>query len=265
MKHSTILALVIIISSSGHAKELCKVKRVESTGTLNIYPIYKTSVSYTFDSYERKALSQVRWDYDRDATSICANKVLAENPNAKIEIIGPNMPDLEFTVKGGLKKGPMMVYSEQGGQFHGNTDLIPVDYQLKSEIISSIKKKEALISHSSDLKFEIEEIRRDVVGEFNCSKGSSKKGILALHSRLSDLLAKIKTFNPTQRVDSESVLENFLGTCVEIKDGESKDFKGLARKVSLLDSKLPIYGDTISYSTEIISPIENVESSYMEF
>lgn len=265
MKNSTILAAIMMIICSVNAEAACKVKKVQSTGTISVYPIYTTSVNYTFDQYLKNAFSQVRWDYDRDATSLCVNKILSEDANAKIEILGPDMPTFEFTVKGGLKAGPMMFYAEQGGQFHGNTDLIPVDYKMKNELIKSINKKENLISVSTDLRFHIEGVKRDVISEFNCSKGSLKSGIVPLHSRFTQLMAMVKSFTSSQQVDTDSILGNFIENCVEIKEGEIRDFKGLGRKVSLRDSKLPIFGKQIYYSTELVSPVQSVELTYIEF
>lgn len=259
------LALVCLFSVRSYSQSVCKYKAVESTGKTLVYPVYHTLVNYLFDDYAKTALAQVSWEYNSDATSKCFKEFEANNTGAKIEIPELDFPSLDAEVLKGLKKSPLNVLSEPGGQFHASTDMINVDYNAKAEIINAIKSKKNLVKIHGQLKFQVEKIKRDVVAEFDCSKNGSSNGVVALHSRLNDLILKLNASTSNQKINRDTVLEDFMGTCLELSEAESRDFKGLSRKVKLLSGKLPLYGNQIVYEQELASPIQSVESTYIEY
>lgn len=245
----------------------CDFKQIESTGTIYVVPIYKGQVLYYFEDAEKKAMAHVQWNYDADATGACYRKAESEFTGKIVTIPAMNGPEFEIEVFKGLKKERMQMFLEPGSQYHGNTELIPVDYRSKSEILRSIKDKKELVTFSSGLSFNYEKKERKTVGEINCSWKGELFGVTALHKRLGEVMKLIQARAANEKINRDEILERFMGSCVELHDLEVTTMEGLAlaRRVKLTKGKIPLEGETIVKGTEKIPAYSVFESSYIEY
>jgi hypothetical protein len=260
-----VITFFCIIAFNSNVKSECHYKFIESKGVTFVAPIYSSTVLYYFDDYEKNAMAQVQWAFDEDATSQCMKVYESQHPEIRLAIPELDFPTLDIEVFQGLKRVSLNVLSQAGGKFHGQTDFIPVNYGAKSELITAIKEKKELITFYGELKVLYEEEKKDVIAKFHCRKDEQKSGVMALHGRLTDLILKINSFNSNEKVNRDSVLEDFLGACVEFKEEESESLVAFARKVNLTNGKIPIYGFVKGYVKESLAPSQASQTSYVEF
>lgn len=264
MKNIFIIILTLI-SFNSFAQSGCSYKHINSTGITIAVPVYTANVLYYFDDFEKKAMAQVQWAFDEDATSLCLKEFKATRPTAKIMLPEMDFPSLEVEVAHGLKRASLSILTEASGQYHGQTDFIPVNYRAKAEIVSSIKDKKLLVSVQGKMKYQYESIQKEVVAEFDCTKNAQDRGVVAFHRRLGELISKITKFNTDEKVVRDDVLEDFLGTCVEFEDSDSENFVGLSRKAKLVKAKLPVHGFVRSYQKESMDAFQASVATYIEF
>jgi hypothetical protein len=259
-----LIVFLSLISFRAFSQKDCNFKTIDSTGVTLILPSYNAKVIYFFDDHEKKAMAQVQWAFDEVATSLCMKKYEESHPGVKIEFPEFDFPEIDVEVFQGLQRVSLSVVAAAGELFHGQTDFITVNYNSKNEIIAAVKEKKNLITMHGKINFHYQVVKKQVVGEFDCIQGNQMNGVVALHGRLTDLMIKINSLNKNEKVDRDIVLENFMGACVEIKDGESSSLSEISRKVRLLKGKIPIYGLKRGYEKESIIPFQISETSFIE-
>lgn len=266
MKNLFLLTLALM-SLPLYAENECEYKQVDSTGTIIVVPTYKTQVLYYFEDSAKKAMAHVQWNYDSDATGNCYRELEAKFPGKAIQVAAINGPELDVEVFKGLKKERMQVFLEPGSQFHGNTDLIPVDYRAKAEILKLIKDKKELVTMGAGLSFNFDKKERKIVAEIECSQRGETLGVTSLHKRLGEVMKLITARSSNENVNRDAILEHFMGSCVELEDFESTTLEGLAqsRKVKLVKGKLPVEGEVTTKLTEKMPAYSQFEASYIEY
>jgi hypothetical protein len=266
MKSLSLATMLMMSSISVHAE--CLSELLASNKTIVVLPIYQASVNYLFDDNEKKAMAIVNWNLNKDETITCFDKLSSSNPEYKISIASTRISELEVSVFKGLNSERMIIYPEPGNHFHGETDLIPVDYRAKKEIKRMIENKTPLINISGDFRYSYLNVERVAVAEISCLRGPAI-GVLNLHRRLGEIIKELSTRNQSESINKDDVLDLFMTSCVEFKQTDITTIQDLKesfiRKTRLVDGKIPVMGNRSQLKSRPLNPVALQNSTFIEY
>lgn len=198
--------LVMLLNFSTWAQQDCDHRVLAHNKGLIVVPVYSSKTLYYFDDQAKKAMAHVQWAFEPDLTSECFRTLEARFTGYNLQVAGLNVPELEVQVFGGQKSAKLIIYPQPGSQFHGQTDLIPVNYRLKQEILKALAEKRDLIKMSGNFQYEYNYQEPGVVGHLSCTDGQEVSGVFALHKRLGEVIKLLDKRAPAEKVNRSSVL-----------------------------------------------------------
>lgn len=266
-----ILASLLIGSSSLFAAETeCLYHEVEAPKKVYVLPLYEAEVTYFFDDAEKDAFYKVFWSINQKRTMDCFTLAKEKFPESKLAIPTVRMDELTVSVLGADGPAlPLKVVQQSNGHWIGMVGARKINYQKKAMIEKAIKDGESVIELNGDFRYRMTITERKVVEQLNCTEKGEEIGILKLYSRMGEIKKALEKLTTLAGVDSEEVLQDFMGSCVLFQNVEANSLveldKNLRVNSRIVKGNLNVKADISKDITEPLPTITNQKINVLKY